>query len=134
MKPHPPATPNNSFMLTLMSIEPGETVEIHAVHSEEWAYGAYFTPAHFVYVGSNDLWMLGDGKSQIGGTRVILKDTPCDTYRPTCPTWVDWPVFSCLGPNHLILTVENRGKEVGHFISRMAGNYASDGIYPGLGY
>lgn len=132
MEPPPSPVPNNSFMLTRMNIEPGETVEIHADKSEEWAYGAHFLPKHFVYVGSKDLWMLGDGKSRIDGTRLIHKDTPCDTYRPTCPTWVDWPVFSCVNNHRLIVVVENRGKEIGHFISRMAGNYVGDGTYPGL--
>ncbi len=58
-------------------------------------------------------------------------DTPCDTYRPTCPTFVDWPVFALMGNQRLEITVENRGKEIGHFISRMAGSYAGNGLYPG---
>ena len=132
ISPPLPIVPNDSFMLTRMNIEPGETVEIHADKSEEWAYGARFAPAHFVYAGSKDLWMLGDGKSRVDSIGVIQKDTPCDTYRPTCPTWVNWPMFSCIGVNRLILVVENRGKEIGHFISRMAGNYGGSGTHPGL--
>jgi hypothetical protein len=119
-------------MLIQMNIRPGETVEIHADKSEEWAYGAFFLPKHFVYVGSKDLWMLGDGKSQVNGIWVCKKDTPCDTYRPTCPTWVDWPAFSYVDRNRLVLVVENRGKEIGHFISRMAGNYGGSGMHLGL--
>ena len=131
--PPSPVTPNNSFMLTKLNIEPGEAVEIRADEKhEEWAYGAHFYPAHFVYVGSKDLWMLGGGKTRVGSASLVQTDTPCDTYRPTCPTFVDWPMFGLIGSQRLVITVENRGKEVGHFISRMAGSYAGDGTYPWL--
>ena len=132
-EPPKPVTPNNSFMLTHINIEPGEVVEIRAAEkNEEWAYGSHFLPAHFVYVGSRDLWMLGGGKTQVAGRSLIQTDTPCDTYRPTCPTFVDWPAFGCIGSQKLLITVENRGEKTGHFISRMAGTYQTAGSHPGL--
>ena len=124
-EPHlePPYPPDNSFMLVRMNIEPGQVVELDASRGDQWAYGAYFRPSHFIYVGSPDLWILK--KSRVDGAEFIISDTPCDTYKPTCPTWVDWPPFSCLHLPRLFLFIENRGKEVGHFISRFAGNFVA---------
>lgn len=117
--------PRDSFMLTRFNIEPGQTVKICTDDVElrdQWRVGPIFATKHCIYVGSPDLWMLSSG-TQCNSIQLTAKDVPMDTYRLPAPTFVNWPTFSCLG-FPLQLAVENRGKVLGHFVARLAGEFA----------
>jgi hypothetical protein len=124
----PQPQPNSdSFVIFKSGIKPGETVEISVTgNDDQWYSGSAFAPSHFIFVGSADLWILQ--KSNSGGIGVVGSDTPCDTYRPSCPNGVNWPAFSCLGCRQLLLFVENRGKSDGDFVARMAGSFSNGSI------
>lgn len=120
--PREPEPPADSFMVFHTGIEPGEKVFLDTQDMDEWVFGPHFAPKYFVYVGSPNLWLLK--ASHCNGTTLSASDLPCETYRPGCPTWVNWPTFSCAGFSlPMILVIENRGKEKGDFIARMAGEF-----------
>jgi hypothetical protein len=114
--------PCDSFMLTRYNIEPGQVVKISSRDfDDQWCGGPQFAPQHCIYVGTSDLWLLQQSQV-ISDFRVVFADTPLDTYRPSAPTFVNWPIFNC-SAHSLELMVENRGKEIGHFVARLAGSF-----------
>ncbi len=121
----------DSFMLIRMNIEPGQVVDFTSTQmSDEWHSGTYFTATNFIYVGTPSLWVLKN--SSISGYPLWNKDIPCDTFRPGCPTSVNWSTFSILNAHEIKMYIENRGKEIGHLIARLAGAYYQQD--PNYGY
>ena len=115
--------PTDSFMLFRTGIEPGETIHLDTREMDEWAFGPHFLARYFIFVGSPNLWLLKSSACN-GYMLTQASDLPCDTFRPGCPTWVNWKAFSCSGFHAtMIMDIENRGKEKGDFIARMAGEY-----------
>lgn len=116
-----PSEPRDSFMLTRYNIEPGQVVKISSKDfGDQWCGGPVFSPAHLIFVGSPDLWLLQ--ASQVSTVRIVFADTPLDTYRPPAPTMVNWSSIDVCAPT-LELEVENRGKGVGSFVARLAGRF-----------
>lgn len=117
----PPIPPDaHSFVMTRYNIEPGQKVEIHGKECD-WAFSAYFSATNFVYVGSAGLWVLR--RSNVCSQTLFGTDIPCESFTPGCPTSIAWPIFGCFDNVDLLLEIENRGKEVGHFVARLAGKY-----------
>jgi len=125
--------PEASLILIHKGIEPGQTVRISSRDISEQFTEGTFQPQHFIFVGSKDLWILGQGQSYIGNTEredgtgegmwLQRGDIPCDSFRPPAPTFINWGVFDCIS-NHLVLRVNNRGKDMADFVARLAGCYA----------
>jgi len=127
--PYLPDKPWNSIVLSHFNVEPGQVVSLTSKDVKEWIGGPWFNPTDFIFVGSPDLWIVKN--SNAGGMLLFGADMPCDSFRPGCPSAIAWPIFSSSGSSsELKMDVENRGDKVGHFISRIAGNFSD----PSVGY
>lgn len=125
--PYQPSRAWHSVSLSRFGIEPGQTVTLTSRDVKEWIGGPWFSPMDFIFVGSCDLWVTKN--SNAGGALLFGADMPCDSFRPGCPSAIDWPVFSSGGASsELKMDVENRGDKVGNFISRIAGNFSDSGF------
>lgn len=121
-KPPPPARGSQSLVFKRMNIEPGQPVKMTSKDAS-WVLGNTFSPSGLVYVGSPDFWILE--RSYAGGIALFGAEIPCDSFRPGCPSGIDWPILQCFvgASGEIDMNVENRGDKVGHFIIRLAGNF-----------
>lgn len=124
--------PRDSFMLLRYNIEPGQKVEISSwddEHQNQWWGGPYFEPKHFIYIGTSNLWLVASD-SRVNAQSLFPTDLPADSFRIPGPTFINWPTFGCFKSQSLFVGIENRGKEMGHFVARLAGKYVQDNYPP----